>query len=153
MGASDGLPCRRSSRDEVSFRLIQVEVSHRPRHRLVPGLLQRFLESPRQGIVARLLGFDRLLEERLASSCFRFQDARGIVQLGLVATFRDAVTHHTTKVRVDHEDGVAAGACNFDLAFELRHELILRNAERRIQNSEFPREFSILDSALHCSYQ
>ena len=64
-----------------------------------------------------------------------FEDPGSVVQLRLVAALGHPMAHHATKVRVDHEDRVAAGACNFDLAFELRHGLILRNAERRIQNA------------------
>ena len=40
------------------------------------GLLQRFLEAARQRVVARLLRFHRLFEERLASRRFGGEDAR-----------------------------------------------------------------------------
>jgi hypothetical protein len=91
----------------------------------MPCLLQRLFESPRQGIVACLLRFHGLLEQRLASSGFRFQDARCIAQFRLVAALWHAMTHHATKIRVDYENGVAAGALDLDLAFQLRHVRIL----------------------------
>ncbi len=47
------------------------------RDRLRPGLLQRFLEPARQGVVARLLRLDRLLEQRFtpAASAARIRAA------------------------------------------------------------------------------
>src|SRR5437016_901204 len=50
--------------------LVQIEIAERLADRLFLRLPERLLEAPRQRIAARLLGFDRLLEARLAPPRF-----------------------------------------------------------------------------------
>ncbi|MCK7478788.1 MAG: hypothetical protein M0C28_16485 [Candidatus Moduliflexus flocculans] len=44
---------------------VEVEVARRLGDRLLARLPERLLEAARQGVAARLLGLDRLLEDRL----------------------------------------------------------------------------------------
>ena len=47
----------------VEIDLVQIEVAHGPRHRLLLRLLQRLFEPAREGIISAFLSRDRLLEE------------------------------------------------------------------------------------------
>src|SRR5438094_155978 len=82
---------------------------------------QRRLEASCQRVTARLLGFDRLLEERLAAARLVGKNARGFAQLRLVAALRLLVRDDTSEVGVDHEQRAAARTLHFKLAFQLRH--------------------------------
>ena len=70
---------------------------------------------------ARLLGLDRLLEQRLAPRRFGGEDALRIVQFRLVAALGLAVRDDAAEVRVDDQQRAAAGAVQLDLALQLRH--------------------------------
>ena len=122
-----------ASSNEFEIDLVQIEIAHGSRDRLVLRLLQRLFEPAREGIIPALLSRDRLLEERLASSRFRFEYPRRIVQLRPVAALGHRVTDYATKVQVDHEDSIAAGTSNLELALKLRHRVILRNAHSELQ--------------------
>ena len=82
-----GRSCRRNSRGVAES--VQIEIARRLRDRLLAcACLQRLLEAPRQRIAARLLGLDRLLEERLAARRLLGEDPLRLGQLGLVAALR-----------------------------------------------------------------
>ena len=117
-GASGGRRCRRSS--------VQVEISSGFRDRFLVGLLQRFLEAPRQGVAARLLGIDRLLKHGLAPSRFLGENPVRVAQFGLVPALGFAVGHHAPEIGVDDEHRLAAGARHLDFGFEpRRHSFLL----------------------------
>src|SRR5437870_6721125 len=88
--------------------LVQIEIAHRLGDRLFLRLTQRLFEAAGQRIAARLLGFDRLLEECLAPPRLFGKNPRGFVQLRLVAALRLLVRNDTPEVGVDYEQRAAA---------------------------------------------
>ena len=109
----------------MNRRSIQIEAAQRPGNGLVVGLTQRFFESTRQGVPARLLRFDGLIEQRVTPRRFLSQDALRIGELGLVAALRLLMRHDAPEVRVDDKDCIAARTPDFDLALQLGHDVLM----------------------------
>ena len=97
------------------WRLLEIEISRRLRDRFLLRLLERLLEAPRQRVTLVLLRLNRLLEERLAPRGLGGEDPLRFVQLRLVRTLRLLVRDDATKVRVDDQRRVAAGAHKLEL--------------------------------------
>jgi len=109
---------------------VQIESTQRPGDRFIVGLTQRFLESPRQRIATRLLGFDRLLEQRLTTRRFLREDALRIGQFGLVSALRLLMRHDASEVRVNDQYGIATRTVDLDFALQLGHPPILERTGR-----------------------
>ena len=80
---------------------VEIEVARRLGDRLAVRLLQRLFEAARQRVAARLLGLDRLLEDRLAPRRLFGEDPLRVVQLGLVAALGLVVRDDPAEVEVD----------------------------------------------------
>ena len=105
--------------------LVQIKVPCRPGDRFLRCLLERFLETAGQRVVAPPLGFHRLLEQRLSPRVFGSQYARRLVELRLVRSFRLPARDKTTEIGVDDQQRSTAGAGDFDLALQLGHDVLM----------------------------
>ena len=108
---------------------VQIESTQRPGDRLVVRLPQRFFESARQRVAARLLGFDRLLEQRVTTRRFLREDALRIGQFGLVSALRLLMRHDPSEVRVDDQHRIAARTTDLDFALQFGHPPIVERRE------------------------
>src|SRR5258705_8053692 len=101
---------------------------------------QLFLEPSRERVAPRLLGFDRLFEERFAPPRLIGENARGLVQLRLVAALQFLMRDDPPEIGVHDEQRAAARTLHFDLAFQLGHtRYSSRSLVRGFASSQGPR--------------
>ena len=117
---------------------VQIESAQRPGDWFVVGLSQRFLETPRQRVAPRLLGFDRLLEQRLTARRFLRQDALGIGQFRFVSALRLLMRHDPSEIRVNDQHGIATRTTDLDFALQFGHASILERTAGTLEPSRPP---------------
>ncbi len=105
----------------VAVELVEIEVARRLGHRLLPSLLQRFLESTRQIIIPGALGLQRLLKQRLAARSLIGNNPGGLIKFRSLTAIRLAMRDNTSQVDINSHRGAAARTRELELALQLRH--------------------------------